>query len=757
MKLFIDIETYSDISIDNGVYAYAQSKEFEILLFAYSLDDAPVKVIDIKHGEQIPQNILDALTDSKVTKHAFNANFERVCLSAYLKTRLSPEHWRCTMVTCSYNGLPMTLKGAGEALEITDKKMDEGKALIKKFCTPHKELIEYSGTDWEIFKAYNKRDVEAEMEIESKLPFSVPDSVWSEYATDQRINDRGALIDYTLVNSAIRINQIVTAEYYKEMKDLTGLQNPKSTAQLKTWLKEKGIDTESLDKEAVADLIKTVNADVRRVLELRRLLSKSSVKKYEAMADLRGHDDRVRGCFQFYGSHTGREAGRHIQLQNLPQNHLSQLSDVRKLVRDGDIYTLEALYDNIPQVLSELIRTTIIPKEGCRLFVADFSAIEARVIAWLAKEYWKLEAFENGEDLYCSTASKMFGVPVKKNGINGGLRAKGKIAELACIAEGSLVLTDQGLVPIEQVTTDMRVWDGVNWVEHEGVVFKGIREVITYEGLTATPDHLVWVEGQAQPIQLSLATTLGLHLTKAGDHEQACEQKQRYLRRQARVYDIRNAGEHHCFTVSGHLVHNCGYGGSVGALEAFGAVKMGIPKEELKGIVDNWRKANPNIVKLWYEVGDAASKSILTGVGSSVGNGSVVIGRKNGCLVMKLPSGRLLVYEKPSIGHNKFGGESITYYGIGINRKWCHIETMGARLVENIIQAIARDLLFAAMQRLEQAGYEIIAHVHDEVIIEAPGSADLNTIIKIMCEKPYWAEGMILNAAGFVSDFYMKD
>lgn len=436
---------------------------------------------------------------------------------------------------------------------------------------------------------------------------------------------------------------------------------------------------------------------------------------------------------------------------------MSGLDSVRKIVRMGDTDTLEMLYSNIPEVLAELIRTAIIAPSGKTLIVADFSAIEARVIAWVAGERWKLQAFADGKDLYCSTASAMFGVPVEKHGVNGALRQKGKIAELACIAEGSPVLTDQGLVPIEQVTTDMRVWDGVNWVEHEGVVYKGIREVITYEGLTATPDHLVWVEGQQEPIQLGVASALGLHLIQTGDRGQAVRMVPD--RRQAPVYDIRNAGEHHCFTVSGRLVHNCGYGGSVGALKAFGAVEMGIPESELDGIVKSWRAANPNIVKLWWDIGDAAM-DLIEGRARVRHVGCIALSYQKDRLLICLPSGRLLVYPNARIGENRFGGSSIVYEGVNsTTHQWDDIETYGPRLVENIIQAIARDLLTEAILRISKnPDCKIVAHVHDEIIIEAdPDKVTLDDMIKAMCVLPEWGDGLILNAAGFTNAYYMKD
>lgn len=638
--LFIDIETYSEVSIDNGVYAYSACSKFKILLFAYCEDGGAVKCVDLKHGEELPTHIVKALDDPAVIKHAFNANFERVCLSRWLPMYrglffLDPAQWHCTMVACAYNGLPMSLKSAGKALNIEHKKLDEGKELIKRFCVPNpkgKSLLD--GEDWEMFKRYNIRDVEAELQIHYALPFTVPDTVWRDYAVDQRINDCGVHIDYQLVINAIKCNNEVTDEYYTEMKQLTGLDNPKSVTQLRQWLSDKGVDTDSLDKAAVADLMKKVPPDIRRVLVLRSLLSKSSVKKYETMLDLWGEGGRARGCFQYYGSHTGRWAGRHIQLQNLPQNHMKDLESVRKLVRDGDLETLELFYDNIPQILSELIRTAITAEKGNTLCVADFSAIEARVIAWLAGEQWRVDVFRSGGDIYCASASAMFKVPVEKNGVNGHLRQKGKVAELAL-----------------------------------------------------------------------------------------------------------------------------GYGGSVGALKAFGAVEMGVPEEELDGIVKKWREASPNIVKLWYEVDKAAKSAIISNKLTKLCGDKVKIGAVSDALVIVLPSKRKLIYQHPEIGTNKFGGDSIIYKGVNSVRKWSKIETMGARLVENIVQAVARDLLAEAMNRLTELGYKIVAHVHDEVIIEVPkGKDELDAVIKAMCELPQWAdEGLVLNAAGFVSDFYKKD
>ncbi|MBQ1295259.1 MAG: hypothetical protein IIY21_14550 [Clostridiales bacterium] len=955
--LFIDIETYSNTPIDNGVYEYAADPDFQVLLFGYSIDKEPVKVVDLAEGEKLSDELTAALTDPKVLKHAHNAAFERVCLSRFLGmpvgTYLDPAQWRCTMVKCAYYGLPLKLENAGIALKIDRKKFaDTGKKLIKKFCVPSEGgrpecYPEENPIEWETFKEYNIRDVEAEIDIDNALPDIRYEKLWDEYAADQRINDNGALIDTVLVSSLVKINEDIDAEHLRRFKELTYVDNPKSITQLKAWFAAKGYSMTSLDKKTVSDLSKTCkDPEVLEVLKLRQLTGKSSITKYTAMQNLIANapDHRARGCFQFYGSHTGRWAGRHIQLQNLPRNYLEELDSARQLVRSGDRETLELLYDNLPQVFSELIRTAIIAPEGKTLIVADFSAIEARVIAWVAGEKWKLKAFADGEDLYCSTASRMFGVPVKKGGVNGELRAKGKIAELACIAEGSPVLTDKGLVPIEQVTTDMKLWDGEEWVEHEGVIDKGIREVITYEGLTATIDHLVWAEGKERPIYFGTAAALGLHLVQTGNSGKALrvggdhwsgetmEQTQKSLLcsdtmhglwcspvadtgssdkrkierlssmfaaetgsgmaiqetdsseakmrkperqrlqklrskrykvrlfkrdrsravsdkdlratrqgfgnrqdrhqqglhyrkpeicyayhklrkstemcahkvrseilalwthnydqktlsrydkgrsnsgcgkgstreteklafdiRQAKVYDIRNAGRHHRFTVSDHLVHNCGYGGSVGALKAFGAVEMGLAESDLDNIVRSWREANPNIVKLWWNVGNAAidlveGKAKVRHINSQVG-----MSFQKGKLLIRLPSGRLLVYPGAAIGEKRFGGKSIIYEGVNsTTHQWDYIDTYGPRLVENIIQAIARDLLTEAILRIaKNPDCKIVAHVHDEIIIEAdPGRVTLDDMIKAMCVLPDWGDGLILNAAGFTSPYYMKD
>ena len=766
--LYIDIETYSGTPIDNGVYEYAADPDFQVLLFGYSIDKGPVEVVDLARGEKLSDELTAVLTDPKVLKHAHNAAFERICLSRFLGmpvgTYLDPAQWRCTMVKCAYYGLPLKLESAGAALKIDRQKFAAiGKSLIKKFCVPSHDgrpecYPEENPIEWETFKEYNVRDVEAEIDIDNALPDIKYEKLWDEYAADQRINDNGVLIDTVLVDNIVKINQDIEAEHLRRFRELTYVDNPKSITQLKAWFAAKGYHVSSLDKKAITDLSKTCkDPEVLEALKLRQLTGKSSITKYTAMQNLIANapDNRARGCFQFYGSHTGRWAGRHIQLQNLYRNHLPELDSVRQIVRNGDTDTLELLYDNIPDVFSELIRTALIAPEGKTLIVADFSAIEARVIAWVAGEKWKLKAFADGEDLYCSTASKMFGVPVRKGGINGGLRSKGKIAELACIAEGSPVLTDRGLIPIEQVTTDMKLWDGEEWVEHEGVIDKGIREVITYEGLTATPDHLVWVEGGEYPVMFVRAAALGLHLVQSGE---ACSTAQGNVKK-AKVYDIRNAGRHHRFTVSDHLVHNCGYGGSVGALKAFGAVEMGLVESELEGIVKNWREANPRIVNLWWDIGNAAI-ALIEGKAKIKRVGQVALSYQKNKLLIALPSGRLLVYPGAAIGENRFGGKSIIYEGVNsTTHQWDYIDTYGPRLVENIIQAIARDLLTEAILRISKnPDCKIVAHVHDEIIIEAdPNKVTLEDMIKAMCILPDWGEGLILNAAGFTNQYYMKD
>ena len=769
-SLSIDLETRSSVDISkSGVYRYAEAEDFAILLFAYAVDGGTVEVIDIANGEQIPQEILDALTDESIIKWAFNANFERVCLSRYLSDLgialdpfrdnhplskecarfLSPRSWRCTMVWSAYMGLPLSLATVGRVLRLEEQKMTEGKALIRYFSTP--PFHEPVGEKWELFKSYNRRDVEVEMAIQQRLfKYPVPQSVWEEYVLDQEINDRGICLDMPFVENAVKIDAHTKEKLTDRLKTLTGLENPNSVAQMKEWLKDHGVETESLDKKSVTALLATVPAPLKEVLVLRQQLAKSSVKKYQAMRNAVCADRRARGMFQFYGANrTGRFAGRIVQLQNLPQNHFSDLKCARDLVRQGNYAALEMLYDSVPDVLSQLIRTAFIPKEGRKFIVADFSAIEARVLSWLAKEQWRMDVFEGNGDIYCATAGRMFHCNVVKHGENGYLRQKGKQAELACIAEGQLVLTNEGLVPIERVRMEHLLWDGESWVSHDGVIFKGEREVITYEGLTATPDHLVWVEGKAQPIQFGDAASCGAHLVQTGTAIRLGENHQRT----ARLYDIRNAGKHHRFTVSGKLVHNCGYGGSIGALKAFGALESGMKEEELKPLVDAWRVANPNIVDFWWAV-DRAAKDCIKERSTKVTHGIQFI-YQGGMMFIELPSGRGLAYVKPRIGENQFGGESITYMGLDLSKKWARIESYGPKLVENITQAISRDILCYAMQTLRTM--DIVAHVHDELVIECDERVDLSAVCEQMTRTPPWAVGLLLRADGFECKFYQKD
>lgn len=776
-KLSIDLESFSSADLrKTGVYRYVEAPDFEILLFGYSVDDGAVHVIDLAQGEKIPTDILSALTDETITKWAFNANYERICLSRHLGLPtgeyLDPAQWRCSMVWSAYLGLPLSLAGVGAVLKLDKQKLDAGKDLIKYFCQPCKATKVNGGrirnlpTDahdkWVLFKTYNLRDVETEMEVQNKLSrFPVPDFVWDEYHHDQEINDRGIRLDMTLVKNAIAMDTRSRDELTQKMKELTELDNPNSVTQMKTWLSDNGLETDSLGKKQVAELLEDAPQPLVDVLLLRQQLAKSSVRKYQAMENCVCADGRARGMFMFYGANrTGRFSGRLIQLQNLPQNHMTDLAQARALVRHGDYETLNLLYDSVPDVLSELIRTAFIPHEGGKFIVADFSAIEARVIAWLAGEEWKTEAFARGDDIYCATASQMFHVPVEKHGVNSHLRQKGKIAELACIAEGQMVLTHLGLVPIENVTTAHLLWDGENWVHHRGVIYQGEREVIEYEGLTATPDHLVWIEGQPEPIHFGVATACRAHLVQTGDGgrairlgqgDQPRETVKTHLRT-ARLYDIQDTGLNHRFTVSGKLVHNCGYGGSVGALKAMGALEMGLSEEELKPLVDAWRASNPNIVKLWWDVDKAVKTCVIQRV--STQTHGIRFTYESGFLFITLPSGRRLAYVKPRIGMNRFGGESVTYEGIGSTKKWERLESYGPKCVENLVQGISRDILCYAVQTLRCCN--IVAHVHDELIIEADPRMALQAVCEQMSRTPPWTPGLELRADGFVSEFYQK-
>ncbi|HQM02515.1 MAG TPA: DNA polymerase [Ruminococcus flavefaciens] len=653
----IDIETKSDKDISKcGTYAYTDAPYFDILLFAYSIDGQPVQVIDTANGEEIPESVLAALADENVVKRAFNCNFERVCLSKYLRENhpqyfqsysisedtvgdyLSPESWHCSMIHARTLGLPSSLAEVGEVLGIEQQKMAEGKALIKFFCVPYDTIDgvpqfhnpkDYPDK-WEIFKAYNKRDVEAELEIDRKLSrFPVPDFIWQEFYLDQEINDRGILVDMQLADKAISLDAEAKEELTVEMKRLTGVENPNSVYQLLDWLETQGYKSDSLGKAQVQELIKTAKEPVKSALQMRLRLSKSSVKKYTAMKNTACSDNRARGMFSFYGaSRTGRWAGRNVQLQNLPQNHLPDLSEARELVKYGSFEDVQMLYDDVPDTLSQLIRTAFIPRQGMKFIVADFSAIEARVIAWLAGEEWRMKAFANGEDIYCASASKMFGVPVVKHGENGHLRQKGKCAELAC-----------------------------------------------------------------------------------------------------------------------------GYGGSVGAMKAMGADSLGLSDAELKQIVTDWREASPHITELWWAVDRAVKKAIKEK--TSTETHGLKFSYEVGFLFIELPSGRRLAYAKPRIGENQFGGESVTYMGINAQKKWDRLESYGPKFVENCTQGIARDLLMYSMQTLSHCF--IVAHVHDEMIIEASKDMSLEKICQQMARTPKWAEGLILRADGYECEFYKKD
>lgn len=643
--LSIDIETYSPESLAKcGVYRYCQAPEFEVLLFGYSVDSSPAQVVDLAAGERIPADVLAALTDPAVSKWAFNAQFERVCLSRYLGypvgRYMNPDSWYCTMVWSATLGLPLSLEGVGAVLGLEKQKLKEGKDLVRYFCTPAKardgstfrRLPADAPEKWAAFKAYNLRDVETEMSIQQKLSrFPVSPEEWDNYHLDQRINDRGILLDRTLVSQAIRCDERFKRTHLEQARSVTGLENPNSPAQLKAWLTEKGVEAESLSKASVLELLSHAEGEVELALSLRQELSKSSVKKYTAMESVVCPDDRARGLIQFYGANrTGRFAGRLIQVQNLPQNHLPDLKQARTLVRDGRFDAVELLYDSVPLVLSELIRTAFIPKPGCRFFVADFSAIEARVIAWIAGEQWRQEVFAQGGDIYCASASQMFHVPVVKHGVNGHLRQKGKIAELAL-----------------------------------------------------------------------------------------------------------------------------GYGGSVGALKSMGALNYGLTEEELKPLVDAWRQSNPRIVKFWWDVDRATTTCVRDRVPAETHGIRFLY--QSGMMFIVLPSGRKLVYVKPKMGVNRYGSESVTYEGVGEQKKWLRLESYGPKFVENIVQATARDILVEAMRRLEGAGYAIVMHVHDEAVIEAPADSSLEDICAIMGQTPAWAGGLLLRADGYVCDFYQKD
>ena len=658
-NLSIDIETYSEADLSKcGVYRYSEDEKFEILLFGYSIDGKEVQVVDLANGEKIPEEVIKALTDDAVTKWAFNAQFERICLSRYLRdierfdntgysikedsvgNYLNPSSWRCTMIWSATMGLPLSLENVGIVLGLEKQKLTEGKDLIKYFCKPcsptkinggrTRNYPKHDRDRWATFKSYNKRDVEVELSIKEKLSkFPVPESVWEEYHIDQKINDRGVAVDMDFVRAAIAMDEKSKEELTEDMNRLTSIENPNSVSQVKEWLAENGMEVDSLGKKAVAELLKTAPKELRDVLLLRQQLSKSSVKKYQAMETAVCRDGRCRGMFQFYGANrTGRWAGRIVQMQNLPQNHIEDLEEARALVKAGDYGSIRMLYEDVPDTLSQLIRTAFVPKDGRSFLVADFSAIEARVIAWFAGEEWRQKVFEEGGDIYCASASQMFGVPVVKHGINGHLRQKGKIAELAL-----------------------------------------------------------------------------------------------------------------------------GYGGSVGALKAMGALEMGLTEEELPSLVSAWRQANPNIVKFWWAVDRAAMNAVKNRTQDEAYGMRFIY--QSGMLFITLPSGRRLAYVKPRIGENMFGSESITYEGVSGTKKWDRIESYGPKFVENIVQATSRDILCHAMRTLRNCF--ITMHIHDELVIEASPKMSLEEVCKQMGRTPPWTPGLILRADGYCTPFYKKD
>ena len=641
----IDVESYSSVDLTkSGVYKYAESPDFEVILFGYSVDGGDVGVVDLTCGETIPPNIIDALTDNAVEKWAFNANFERICLSKWLGLPagqyLNPQSWRCSMVWSAYMGLPLSLDNVGAVLGLEKQKLTEGKELIRYFCKPcaattangrrTRNRSEHAPDKWERFKSYNRRDVEAEMSIQARLAkFPVPDGIWEEYLQDQEINDRGVLLDMTLVKNAIATDARSRSELLTKMRELTELENPNSVAKMKDWLSENGLETDTLGKKAVAELLKTAPKPLAEVLSLRQQLAKSSVKKYQAMESVACADNRARGLFQYYGANrTGRAAGRLIQCQNLPQNHMADLEQARSLVRSGDFTTLDLLYDNVPVVLSELIRTAFIPKDGYKFIVADFASIEAVVLAWLAGEKWTLEAYSEKRDLYIENAEIMFGVPKGSIDKKSPLRQKSKIAVLAC-----------------------------------------------------------------------------------------------------------------------------GYSGSVGALKAFGALEMGLKEEELKPLVDAWRAANPNVVKFWWDADKAAKTAVKQK--KKIDTHGIRFSYQSDMLFITLPSGRRLAYVKPRIGENRFGSECVTYEGIGATKKWERIESSPGKWVENITQAVARDILYYALSTFRSA--DVVMHIHDEVVIEVGNPVSSSVVCEQMRRVPPWADGLPLRCDGYETPFYKKD
>lgn len=698
--LAIDLETYSSSNIKYSVYKYVEAPDFEILLFAYAFDDDPVRVVDLAQGETLPDDVKAALYNKNVLKTAFNANFEINCLRKYFPD-LPEEQWECDRILSLYNSYPPHLAAVAKAMHFDEDRQKDtrGKALIRYFCLPCKPTKANGGRTrnypkdapekWRVFKEYNCQDVVVERAIRDKLVnLRPPDFEHENWLIDQAINRNGIMVNQTLVDNAIRLSGEYREKLLARATKITGLDNPNSPLQVKGWLEKKlGRTVDSLSKAAVADLLaEDIPGDVREMLSIRQKISKSSIKKYDAMRLAACKDSRIRGMFQFYGAaRTGRFAGRIVQLQNLPRNSMPDLDLARNLVLDGDLETLEMCYDDVQDVLSQLIRTALEAPPGKRFIVADFSAIEARVIAWLAGEEWEMKAFAEGKDIYCATASAMFGVPVVKHGVNGELRQKGKVATLACIAAGQKVLTEKGPVPIERVTPSMKVWDGFEYVPQEGAVYRGLRPVFTYDGLTATPDHQVYVDDPLGTRLMSFweAATCHYPLLGADRHELITSDTEIKP-----VYDILNAGPRHRYTVSGRLVHNCGYGGGIGALKAMGADKMGLSDDELQTVVRKWREASPHIVKLWSDVENAAMNAVA-GIPTTIKQHGLHFHVEDDALYIELPSGRHLVYLHPHLGKNRFGSDAIIYTGLGGSKttagRWGALETYGGKLVENCL------------------------------------------------------------------------
>lgn len=783
-----DFETYSETDIQKcGSYKYMEDPNFEILLLSYAFDDEPVKTVDFTARGTWPQEFLEALDDPDVIKCAYNCAFEREAVRQALGKYQDPEQYEDTMILVAQCGLPMSLGGASEALGLGEDKakMKEGKALIRYFCQPCKptkangmrtrNLPKHAPDKWEVFKKYNAQDVEAERAIRRLLekwkPLPEEHRFW---CLDAKINDKGVRIDKQLAANAVAMDRRYKEELTAQAIAISGLDNPKSVSQIKTWLADQeGQEFPSLNKKVITDVVGALKTDdAKKFMAIRNELSKSSTAKYEAMLRAMCQDDHAKGCFQFYGANrTGRFSGKLVQFQNMSKNEMPDLDDARSLVRNGHYSTITCLYDGVSNVLSELVRTAIIPEDGCKILVADFSAIEARVIAWIAGEQWRLDLFERGGDIYCQSASQMFKVPVEKHGVNGHLRQKGKVAELACIAEGQLVLTDSGLVPIENVTPDMKLWDGIEWVPHNGVVKKGVKRVITYGGLTATEDHRVWVEGKPKPILFGDAARSGSRLLRTGagratlrvgdDHLSGEEKELEGNTRMVPVYDILDAGPRHRFTVSNALVHNCGYGGGVSALKAFGADKMGMSEEEMQETVDLWRESSPKIVALWKSLEKAAIKCVARKTTTTSDLGNIRFDYEQGILWMTLPSGRRIAYYGAKYEVSQWNKERkvLSYMGVDQKtKKWSRLETWGGKLAENLVQATARDCLREAMFALEDAGYDIRAHVHDECIVSEPiGGRSVEEMSALMGQPIDWAPGLPLRADGYETPFYKKD